>query len=88
MRKTAKRYAYFRSEGNRPRSVAGHRPAAPIPSAAMPTPWPARSPPRRHGSSEADVDSLAWLVDRYLHSAEFAALADPTQADYAPPAPS
>jgi integrase len=38
---------------------------------------------RRHGSSEADADSLAWLIDRFQHSAEYAALADPTQADYA-----
>jgi hypothetical protein len=32
--------------------------------------------------SARDPASLAWLVDRYLTSVEFKALADPTQADY------
>lgn len=38
----------------------------------------------RAGSGGAqDPDSFAWLVGRYLASAEYKALSDPTQADYA-----
>jgi integrase len=36
----------------------------------------------RAGQAATDEDSLTWLIDRYLKSAEFAALADSTQLDY------
>lgn len=38
---------------------------------------------RRRNKRPAARSSFAWLIDRYLHSAEFAALADATQRDYA-----
>lgn len=38
---------------------------------------------QRAAAGDVDQDSFAWLVDSYLKSAEYKALADPTQADYA-----